>query len=113
MRKHYTNNTFSDVNAIDAFVCYLLPLQRVFDHVSFLARYDQMGNHSNGQLNADGVLQIDDAARKRVTSGVTFSFSKKINADIRLNYEKYFYDNKALAKPSERDKAVIELMVHF
>lgn len=38
---------------------------------------------------------------------------KKINADIRLNYEKYFYDNKALAKPSERDKAVIELMVHF
>lgn len=47
LRKHYTNNTFSDVNAIDAFVCYLLPLQRVFDHVSFLARYDQMGNHSN------------------------------------------------------------------
>lgn len=40
LRKHYTNNTFSDVNAIDAFVCYLLPLQRVFDHVSFLARYD-------------------------------------------------------------------------
>lgn len=113
LRKHYTNNTFSDVNAIDAFVCYLLPLQRVFDHVSFLARYDQMGNHSNGQLNADGVLQIDDAARKRVTSGVTFSFSKKINADIRLNYEKYFYNDKALAKPSERDKAVIELMVHF
>ena len=47
LRKHYTNNTFSDVNAIDAFVCYLLPLQRVFDHVSFLARYDQMGNHSS------------------------------------------------------------------
>lgn len=113
LRKHYTNNTFSDVNAIDAFVCYRLPLQRVFDHVSFLERYDQMGNHSNGQLNADGVLQIDDAARKRVTGGVTFSFSKKINADIRLNYEKYFYNDKALAKPSERDKAVIELMVHF
>ena len=47
------------------------------------------------------------------TSGVTFSFSKKINADIRLNYEKYFYNDKTLAKPSERDKAVIELMVHF
>lgn len=113
LRKHYTNNTFSDVNAMDAFVCYCLPLQRVFDHVSFLARHDQMGNHSNGQLNADGVLQIDDAARKRVTGGVTFSFSKKINADIRLNYEKYFYNDKTLAKPSERDKAVIELMVHF
>lgn len=113
LRKHYTNNTFSDVNAMDAFVLYCLPLQRVFDHVSFLARYDQMGNHSNGLLNADGVLQIDDAARKRVTGGVTFSFSKKTNADIRLNYEKYFYDDKALAKPSERDKAVIELMVHF
>ncbi len=113
LRKHYTNNTFSDVNAIDAFVCYLLPLQRVFDHVSFLARYDQMDNHSNGQLNANGTLQVDDAARKRLTGGVTFSFSQKINADIRLNYEKYFYDDIMLAKPSERDKAVVELMVHF
>lgn len=76
LRKHYTNNTFSDVNAIDAFVCYLLPLQRVFDHVSFLARYDQMGNHSNGQLNADGVLQIDDAARKE-SPAVSPSASQK------------------------------------
>ena len=78
-----------------------------------MARYDQMDDHSSGQLNKDGVLQLDDAARKRVTGGLTFSFSKGFNADLRLNYEKYFYDDIALAKPSERDKAVIELMVHF
>lgn len=40
-------------------------------------------------------------------------FLQKINADIRLNYEKYFYDDIMFAKPSERDKAVVELMVHF
>lgn len=113
LHKHYTNKTFSDVNAIDALVCYKIPLQQIFDHMSLLARYDQMDDHSNGVLNEKGALQTDDVARKRITGGITFSFAKKINADIRINYEKYFYDEQALAKPSERDKAVIELMVHF
>lgn len=113
LRKHYVNSTFSNVNAVDAFVSYTLPLKRVFNHMSILARYDQMDDHSNGQLNKDGVLQIDDYARKRLTGGLTFSFTKGINADLRLNYEKYFYDDISFAKPSERDKAVVELMVHF
>lgn len=39
--------------------------------------------------------------------------AKKMNADIRLNYEKYFYDDISLAKTSERDKVVAELVVHF
>ena len=29
------------------------------------------------------------------------------------NYEKYFYDNQALAKASEQDKLVVEMMVRF
>lgn len=113
LRKHYTNKTFDDVNALDAFVCYDLPLRRIFDKISFLARYDMMDDHSDGVLNEQGVLQVDDAARKRVTGGVTLSFVKKVHADLRLNYEKYFYDNVVLAQPSERDKAVVELVIHF
>ena len=113
LRKHYTNKTFDDVNALDAFVCYDLPLRRVFDKISFLARYDMMDDHSDGVLNEQGVLKVDDAARKRVTGGVTLSFVKKVHADLRLNYEKYFYDNVVLAQPSERDKAVVELVIHF
>lgn len=41
------------------------------------------------------------------------SFGKAFRADLRLNYEKYFYDKPALAKESEQDKLVMELTVRF
>lgn len=113
LRKHYTSTTFKDVNAFDAFACYDLPLKKAFRKVSFLARYDAMGDHSDGSLNEDGTLALTDAARQRVTGGITLSMAKKMNADVRLNYEKYFYDNASLAKTSERDKIVVELVIHF
>ena len=113
LRKHYTNTTFKDVNAWDAFICYDLPLRRTFRKMSFLCRYDAMDDHSDGSLTDEGRLKLTDAARRRITGGITLSLAKEMNADIRVNYEKYFYDNAALAKPSERDKAVVELVVHF
>lgn len=119
LRKHYTHEGFADVNALDAMVAYRLPLRRVFHHMSFLARFDMMDDHSDGSLALDendqptGALKLTDAARKRLTGGITFSFTEGINADLRLNYEKYFYDNISLAKPSERDKIVAELVIHF
>lgn len=115
LRKHYQNKAFNNVNAWDAFVCYDLPLKKAFSKVSFLTRYDMMNNHSDGTLTDDGKLKLTDARRQRITGGVTLSMamSKKVLADIRLNYEKYFYDDLTLAKPSERDKAVVELVVHF
>ena len=115
LRKHYQSKAFNNVNAWDAFVCYDLPLKKAFSKVSFLARYDMMNNHSDGTLTDDGKLKLTDARRQRVTGGVTLSMamSKKVLADIRLNYEKYFYDDLTLAKPSERDKAVVELVIHF
>ena len=49
----------------------------------------------------------------RLTGGVTLSFGKAFQADLRINYEKYFYDDLSLAKESEQDKFVMELMVRF
>ena len=68
-----------------------------------------------GEAGSDreGLLTITDYARKRITGGVTFSFGKPFQADLRLNYEKYFYDNNSLAKASEQDKIVVEMMVRF
>lgn len=113
LRKHYTSSAFKDVNAVDAFACYDLPLGKVFRKIGFLARYDAMGDHSDGSVDENGTLVLTDAARRRLTGGITLSLAKKMNADIRLNYEKYFYDNSALAKTSERDKIVVELVIHF
>ena len=58
-------------------------------------------------------LPITDYARKRLTGGLTFSFSKAFVADIRLNYEKYFYKKGGIPKDSEQDKLVIEFMTRF
>ena len=115
LRKHYHNGAFTNVNAWDAMACYNQPLHKVFSKISFLARYDVMDNHADGTLDDKGQLKLTDGRRQRVTGGVTLSMEikKKVLADIRLNYEKYFYDNIDLAKPSERDKAVVELVVHF
>lgn len=113
LRKHYEHKAFNDVNAFDAFVCYDQPLPKVFRKMSFLCRYDMMDNHSDGTLTDEGKLKLTDAQRHRVTGGITLSMAKKMNADIRLNYEKYFYDDISLAKTSERDKVVAELVVHF
>ena len=113
LRKHYKNNAYHAVNALNTMAAYTLPLRRVFDHLRFLTRFDMMDDHSSGVLNDEGVLQTDDAARKRLTAGITLGFAKRIAAELRLNYEKYFYDKGAAMKTSERDKVVMEMMIHF
>ena len=90
-----------------------LQLPKVFEKISFLGRFDCMSDHSNGKAGEGGTLVVDDAARKRLTVGTTLSLVKPFVADLRVNYENYFYDNNALAAVSERDKIVVELMVRF
>lgn len=80
-----------------------------------MARYDYMGNHSDGKKGFDaGRLIQSDAERHRLTAGLTFSVRNKyFPTDIRLNYEKYFYPNNGTPKESEQDKLVAELMIRF
>lgn len=114
--KRYAHDTFQDVWAVDAFVNYDWFIQKKkfpFKKISFLARFDYMGDHSDGTLNEDGNLYITDYERKRITGGLTFSFGKPFQADLRLNYEKYFYEDQSFAKSSEQDKLVVEMMVRF
>lgn len=126
--KNYAHNAFDGVNAVDAFVCYDQWLKgrpaadQLLQKISYLARFDYMGDNSDGFHYLDGskssapeaVLRINDAARKRLTAGITLSFGQKaFTADLRLNYEKYFYDEGAKIKTSEHDKVVAELMVRF
>ena len=44
----YGHEAFKDVHAVNSFVNYDLPLKKVFNKISFLARYDMMTDHSNG-----------------------------------------------------------------
>lgn len=119
--KHYGHDAFKPVHAVDAFVSYDIPLRKCFfKKISPLVRYDYMSDHSDGKRyntggdeEADGLLIINDYRRSRLTGGFTFSLDLPFVSDIRLNYEKYFYRSGAIAKPSERDKIVIEFMTRF
>lgn len=118
--KHYGNDAFKNVHALNAFVNYDIPLRKCFfSKISPLLRYDYMGDHSDGmryldgEESTEGAFVINDYQRSRLTGGVTFSIAKPFISDIRLNYEKYFYRSGAIAKPSERDKIVIEVMTRF
>ena len=121
IRKEYDRAAFQGVNAVDAFVSYGLPLPKVFRRISFLGRYDYMGDHSDGRavnVAAEGTpedlrLVATDSARHRATVGITLSLGLPFTADIRINYEKYFYRPGARIGASDHDKIVVELMAHF
>lgn len=114
LRKNYSHGAFKGVNAVDAFAAYRFPLSGELSGISALARYDFMTDHSNGMKGADGYLRANDPARQRITVGSTLHFgSKKLYADLRLNYEKYFYHKGVEPGISGRDKFVVEIMCHF
>ena len=113
--KQYSDNAFKDVHAVNTFINYDLPLRKVFNQMSFLLRYDMMTDQSDAKTTDEetGALVTTDYKRQRLTGGITFSLSKAFRTDLRLNYEKYFYAKNSIAKESEQDKVVLELMVRF
>lgn len=114
LRKHYAHDAFRPVNAIDAFAAYRLPLRKGVTSISFLGRYDYMSDHNRGGKDDSGSLVIDDPERHRLTGGLTFSLGKKnLQADIRLNYEQYFYPAHVTPAISEQSKLVLEFVAHF
>lgn len=113
LRKEYTHGAFDGVNVVDAMLSYGVPMRGVFRQISFLGRYDAMGDHSNGIADANGQLVTNDVARQRLTAGITFGLGLPFTADIRLNYEKYFYERGVIPGASDHDKIVVEWMAHF
>lgn len=114
MNKHYTNNAFKTAQGYNIMANYSIPLNKFFNSMSVQARWDSMTDHSDGKTDENGKLIINDNGRNRLTAGVTFSFFKKIGADVRLNYEKYFYhDDNIIIDENGYDKLVVELVVKF
>ena len=108
---------FEDVHSFDGFINYDIQTKNkacFIKKVSPLVRYDFMNDHSDGtSINEDGTFNVTDYKRHRVTAGVTLSLATPFVSDIRLNFEKYFYRDGAIAKPSEKDKIVVEFMTRF
>ncbi len=114
LHKVYAGDSFNSVQSVNAFVNYDFMIRKKLLHkISALARFDYMGDHSDGTLNEQRQLYITDYERKRLTVGATFSIAKPFRADLRLNYENYFYNDGAQIQVSEQDKIVAEVMIRF
>ena len=114
--KRYSDGAYHDVHVVNSMANYDIRLRRgPFQKMSLLMRYDWMTSQSDGKLRDEEsqALITTDHARHRLTGGLTLSLGEAFRTDLRLNYEKYFYGHGAVAKVSEQDKVVVELMVRF
>ena len=113
-RKNYVHDTFKGVNAYDIFVYRNFPIEKhKIAGVSGAVRYDYMSDHSSGLRNDLGQLAVDDPARHRLTFGATLSLMSIFQADIRLNYEKYFFKKNIIPTTADDDRLVLEVIASF
>lgn len=114
LRKDYRHNLFQAVNAFDFFAVRNFPIEKkMIGGISGAARYDYMSAHTNGIPSPEGTLIADYPECHRLTLGATLSLQTKFQADIRLNYEKYFLPKGVAHSLDNSDRLVVELIAHF
>lgn len=116
MYKHYTGNTHDASHGYLAYANYRFPVRAgIFNYMSVQARFDGMTAHSDSRPDDTGRPATTDPARNRITAGSTLSYykSKYLFADIRLNYEKYFYHHDYAIPDGQGDRIVVELVLRF
>lgn len=116
MYKHYTGGSHRACHGYMAYADYRFPVRAgIFNYMSLQARFDGMTDHSNAAPDETGRLSTTDPARNRITAGATISHfrSKNLFADIRANYEKYFYRHGFRAADGQGDRIVVELVLRF
>lgn len=112
--KDFLKTSTASVHAYNIMGMYSLPIKsKYFNKMMFLGRYDGMTDNSDGFADESGNLTVDDSARKRVTVGTTLAYHQKVRAELRLNYEYYFYDDNVEIDPSDHSKFVAEVMFNF
>lgn len=109
MNQHYGHNVYKDAHSYVAMIDYHHGMnKKFFNQWSVQGRFDGITKHWDG-TSADLL-----PARNRITLGGTLTYKwKALFADIRLNYEKYFYQDGVTAPEGLGDKVVAELVVRF
>lgn len=110
MAEHYGDKRHDDTHAYCAYVDYHKPFKAgIFNQWSVQGRFDGMTSQWDGITDS-----AEKAARNRITVGGTLTYKYKVVfADIRLNYEKYFYHSGADITKGANDKIVAELAIRF
>ena len=116
MYKHYClAPQLDDTHSWVVFTDYHFPVKwAMFNSASVQGRYDGMTNNSNGKPDAEGFVDYSNAAANRITIGGTLTYIyKKVHADVRLNYEKYFYHSGTTYNKAYDNMLSAELVVRF
>lgn len=116
MYKHYCRmSALADTHSWLLFADYSFPVRlAMFNRASVQGRYDGMTDNSNGKPGADGEVTVTDAAANRITIGGTLTYTyKKVHADVRLNFEKYFYHSGTPYPRGFDNLLSAELVVRF
>ncbi len=114
--KHYTHDMFNEAHAYNIMADYGIPIHTPdFNRLSFQARWDGHTDNSNGTVIGDnGRLTLTDPACNRITVGSTISYlQSKVKADIKLNYQHYFYHSGVSVDPSNDNMIIAELVIRF
>lgn len=114
LRRQFTHGALPGINLCDLFVCRNFPIEKKFiGGVAGALRYDYMGNNSTGTPGDDGKAFVDLPECHRITAGATLSFKTVLQADIRLNYEKFFNSVSPPSPTTYGDRLVLEIIAHF
>lgn len=114
MNKHYTHKAYKSSNVYNIYADYHFPVELgVFNQASVQARFDALSDHSTG-VRSNGVLVTNQSSRQRITVGGTLTYIyKNVHCDLRLDYEKYFYDDNKPIIDKDCDKIVAEMVIRF
>ncbi len=113
MYRHYANSDYKGTHAVVAYADYSIPVNtQFFDFVKVNARYDAMGDYS---ASTTPVAVTSQSKRQRVTVGSTLTYKKTkwLEADLRVNFEKYIYPSSVAYKATSGDALTVELAFIF
>lgn len=116
MHKHYTHATHKPSDAWMAFGAWWTPVKvGVFNRLSLHGRVDGLSDHwDSNKYNDEGHAVTTDAARTRMTGGLTLSYiERRMHCDLRLDGEYIRFHHGVTAPQGQRSKIVAELIVRF
>lgn len=112
--QHYARNAHKAAHGVNVMATYTLPIQsRVLSALTFGARFDYMSDHSTGYRDVGLKLITDNPQRSRLTLGLAALRFDKVNARLRLDYEKYFGTRGLKLPDKEGDNILLELVVYM
>ncbi len=116
MRTVYTHDTHPSSNVFNFFADWGIPAKiGIFHRWSIQGRFDAVTAHSDGKaLDQEGRLETTIPSQQRVTIGSALDYTYgKVNALLRLNFEKVFWGHGDAPEDGHGNRIVAELVVQF